>query len=174
VLILWGSPVDPFWQHGRVLESVLLLGVLLLVSQVVFVGLDLLPAKNYPLEFLFASVLTWVAVRSGIRSTAIAIMAVSAAALVGTLRGYGPFARESTNESLLLLQVFMGIMALTSCTLAAAVSERQETLADMQHSTEQAMAAENGSGPKIAEFLHSRVRSRLLLAWNRLGTTMQC
>jgi signal transduction histidine kinase len=173
MLVFWGSPVEPFWQHRRILEGVLVLGVLVPMSLVVFGGLDLLPAKNYPLEFLFAPVLTWAAVRLGIRSTAIAILVVSAAALVGTLQGFGPFARASTNESLLLLQVFMGIMALTSCTLAAAVSERREALADLQRSTEQAIAAEERVRAEIAEFLHGRVQSRLLLAWSRLGTAMQ-
>jgi signal transduction histidine kinase len=112
-------------------------------------------------------------VRLGVRGTAIAILVVSTAALVGALRGFSPFARVSANESLLLLQVFMGIMALTSCSLVAAVSERREALAYLQRSTERAMAAEERVRADIAEFLHGRVQSRLLLAWNRLGIAMQ-
>ena len=173
MLVLRGRPIDPSWRHRRVLEGALVLGVLLLVSQVVVGGLDPLPAKNYPLQFLIAPVLTWAAVRLGVRGTAIAILVVSTAALVGALRGFSPFARASANESLLLLQVFMGIMALTSCSLAAAVSERREALAYLQRSTERAMAAEERVRADIAEFLHGRVQSRLLLAWNRLGIAMQ-
>jgi signal transduction histidine kinase len=172
-LILWISPFDPVRQPRQIAETVLVLGVLLLVSQVVFGGLHPFPAADYPLEFLLAPLLAWAAVRLSLRSTAIAILVVSAAALVGTLRGFGPFVRASANESLLLLQAFMGIMAITSFTLAAAVSQRREALADLQRSTERAIAAEERIRAEIAEFLHSRVQNRLLLAWNRLRTCVQ-
>src|SRR2546430_13986625 len=41
------------------------------------------------------------------------------------LHGFGPFARESQNTSLLLLQAFIGVMAVTSMALAAEISEHQ-------------------------------------------------
>ena len=173
VLVLWSCPGDPFWQPRQIPEGVLLLGVLLLVSLVVFGGLHPFPAEDYPLAFLFAAVLTWAAVRFGPRSTAIAILLVSAAALVGTLRGFGSFVRESANESLLLLQTFMGVMAVTSLTLAAAVAERSQALTDLQRSSERTIAAEERVRAEIAEFLHGRVQSRLLIAWTRLRTSMQ-
>ena len=46
-------------------------------------------------------------------------------ALWGTLHGYGPFIRENLNESLLLLQAFMGITALFALAFAAVVAERR-------------------------------------------------
>src|SRR5207245_6206394 len=47
-------------------------------------------------------------------------------AVWGTLRGVGPFARGDPNEALVLLQAFMGVIAVTSLVLAAAVVEREE------------------------------------------------
>jgi two-component system cell cycle response regulator len=41
------------------------------------------------------------------------------------LHGFGPFARDSQNTSLLLLQAFMGITALTTLSLAAEVTEHR-------------------------------------------------
>jgi two-component system, NarL family, sensor histidine kinase FusK len=173
VVVLWSSPGTLIWRPRQVLETVVVLGVLLLVSQVVFSGLPPLPLEGYSLEYLIAPLLAWAAVRLSLHSTAVAILVVSAAALVSTLQGSGPFIRESSNVSLLLLQTFMGIMAVTSLTLAAAVSERKEALADLRRSTEKAIAAEERVRAEIAEFLHSRVQNRLLLAWNRLGTCRQ-
>jgi signal transduction histidine kinase len=173
VIVLWSSPVNPIWRPRQVLEIIIVLGVLLLVSQVVFGGLHPLPVKDYPLQFLIAPLLAWAAVRLSLPSTAIAILVVSAVALVSTLQGSGPFIRESSNVSLLLLQTFMGTMAVTSLTLAAAVSERREALADLRRSTEKAIAAEERVRAEIAEFLHGRVQNRLLLAWHRLGTCRQ-
>jgi len=45
--------------------------------------------------------------------------------VVGTTHGYGPFARESANNSLLLLQSFLSVKALLTLVFAAEVSERR-------------------------------------------------
>jgi len=50
---------------------------------------------------------------------------LAAIATWGTSHGFGPFARESQNTSLLLLQSFIGIMAVTATTLADEFSEHQ-------------------------------------------------
>src|SRR5207302_1570634 len=50
---------------------------------------------------------------------------VCAIAVVGTVHGYGPFARQSPNDSLLLLQSFLSIQALMTLVFAAEVSERR-------------------------------------------------
>ena len=50
-------------------------------------------------------------------------MVLSALAISGTLRGFGPFARETPNESLLLLQAFLGVTSMMAMVLAAAVAE---------------------------------------------------
>ena len=69
--------------------------------------------------------LVWVAFRFGPRETAAAAFVLSGIALWGTLNGSGPFVRGSQNESLLLLQSFMGVIALMVLVLAAAVAERR-------------------------------------------------
>ena len=38
----------------------------------------------------------------------------------------GPLVRNSLNESLILLQTFMGVVSLTALTLAATTSQRQD------------------------------------------------
>jgi len=45
-------------------------------------------------------------------------------AVWGTVQGFGPFARQNPNESLLLVQAFMGVAAVTAMALAAAVLDR--------------------------------------------------
>lgn len=51
---------------------------------------------------------------------------LSGIAIWGTLRGLGPFVRETQNESLLLLQAFMGVTTVMTMALAAVVSERKQ------------------------------------------------
>jgi diguanylate cyclase (GGDEF)-like protein len=81
--------------------------------------------KNYPFEYLCIPFLVWAAYRFGRRKAATALCVLAGIATWGTLHGYGPFARESQNTSLLLLQAFMGIMAITTLALASEVTEHK-------------------------------------------------
>lgn len=80
---------------------------------------------NYPLAFLTLSILIWVAVRLGPRETVTAILLCAGIAIWGTLRGSGPFARINQHESLLLLQAFIAVIAVTALVLAVGVAERR-------------------------------------------------
>src|SRR5947199_10334290 len=94
-------------------------------SWIIFGGRFHRALKNYPLEYLCIPFLIWAAFRFGRRQAATAICTLAAIATWGTSHGFGPFARESQNTSLLLLQAFIGIMAVTSMALAAEFSEHK-------------------------------------------------
>ncbi len=125
VLLLWKSRPAPRWTRSRVFEAVLLLLLLLAVGGLVFGGF--LPAENksYSLEFLFLPLLVWAAFRLGPREAAAATLLLSAIAIAGTLGDLGPFVEKSRNESLLLLQAFLGVVTITTIALAAVVTERR-------------------------------------------------
>ena len=61
-----------------------------------------------PLTFLCVPPLMWAAFRFGQRETATVIALLGALATWGTVRGLGPFSEHPANESLLLLQAFLG------------------------------------------------------------------
>ena len=124
VLILWGTGRAVALTRARALELGLLLGSVVLVGDLVFGGLWSSWVRNYPLEFLCIPPLVLVAFRFGQREAATCVVLLSVLANWGTLRGLGPFVRSSENESLLLLQVFMGTMAIMTLLLAAVVAGR--------------------------------------------------
>ena len=126
LLVLWSAEPRMRWRRGQVVEAALLLLLLLLVGQTVFGGWPPLGVKNYPVAFVCFPVLMWAALRFGQRETATAIFVLSGIAIWGTLRGFGPFARDMQNESLLLLQAFLGVAAVMTITIAALVSERRQ------------------------------------------------
>jgi diguanylate cyclase (GGDEF)-like protein len=112
-------------------EAIGLLGMLVGVGFVVFGGGFPSDIKDYPLEFLCVPFLLWAAFRFGRRETATAVVILSGLAVWGTLRGFGPFARETPNESLVLVQAYTSVMAIMGMVLAAVVAEHKHAEAQL-------------------------------------------
>lgn len=125
VLILWCSSGRMRWTVARSVELAALVIGLVMAGQMVFGRLFFSAPSNYPLEYLCIPFLIWAAFRFSQRETATATLVLAGIALWGTLRGFGPFVRATANESLLLLQAFMGIVAVMSVALGAVLAERR-------------------------------------------------
>jgi len=124
-LLLWILSPSDRWRRSQIIEASALLVCLMLVGQMVFNGVLISGNKNYPLEYLCIPVLVWAALRFGQREAATATLVLSGVAIWGTLYGLGPFARDTLNESLVLLQAFLGIGAVMTMALAAEVSQHR-------------------------------------------------
>jgi diguanylate cyclase (GGDEF)-like protein len=133
VVLLWSTRPRIRWRPKKLFEAALLLVSLVLAGQVVFAGHFPSDVKNYPLEFLCIPFLLWAAFRFGQRGAATSVLLLSGIAIWGTLRGFGPFVRETQNESLLLLQAFLGVVSVTTLTLASVVSERKQVEKQLRH-----------------------------------------
>jgi PAS domain S-box-containing protein len=97
---------------------------------------DLLPAPydGYPTAFLCFPSLLWPVFRLGQRGTVAALFTLAAAALVGTLRGHGPFALHDLNDSLLVLQAFIATVTVMNLVLASLVGERKRVVRELGRS----------------------------------------
>jgi diguanylate cyclase (GGDEF)-like protein len=114
------------WTRRHALEAVGLLLSVGVVGIAVFDGLFPWRDRHYPLEFLCVPLLLWAAFRFEPREAATAVVVLSGVAIAGTLSGFGPFARPTYDKSLPLLQAFLGVTAVVTLVLAAAVAERKE------------------------------------------------
>jgi diguanylate cyclase (GGDEF)-like protein len=124
-LILWiGVKPGPKWTRGKLGEALALALVTTLVTLALFGGV--FESRHYPLTVLLWPVMIWVAFRFGPREAATAILVVSGIAISRTLAGFGPFSVYTPSESLVLLQVWTGITAVTSLVLAAAVAVQRD------------------------------------------------
>ena len=85
---------------------------------------------DYP--FILIPVLLWSAFRFGAWITALGSAFIVVIAVDGTLRGSGPFRHESPNESLLLLQAFVGLTTTMMLSVAAEVSRRRSVERDLR------------------------------------------
>jgi len=125
LLLIAARPPRLTWTAGRILEGVLVLLSVGLSGEIVFLG-DWLPElSRRPLAILCLPPLLWAAFRFGPRETAITIAALLVVATWGTLHGLGPYASFGENESLMLLQAFIAICAVTAMSLAATVRQRE-------------------------------------------------
>ncbi|HMB37130.1 MAG TPA: MASE1 domain-containing protein [Methylomirabilota bacterium] len=126
VLILWAEKKQPRrWNPSRLFEAGLLVLAVLIAGQLVFGAV--LPKANptYPIDFLAVPPLVWAAFRFGQRETATASFILAGMGIWGGLHGQGPFSRPDPNESLLLLQAFVGLSAVLALAFAALVAERK-------------------------------------------------
>jgi PAS domain S-box-containing protein len=111
------------WSRQDWTRAVLFVSGSVLVTQLVF-GQQL-GLSSHPLEYAAFPVVIGAAVSGGPAVTALVVLSASAVSIWHTVHGSGPFAGPLVHQSLVLLQVFMGVLASTALLLAAAVAERQ-------------------------------------------------
>ena len=107
-------------------ERALFLLTLLEMGWVVFGGV-------FSFAYLTVPFLIWAAFRFDQRETATVIALLAGIAVWGTVKGLGPFVGATPNESLLLLQAFMGIMVLVALPLGSLVAEREAATRRVRH-----------------------------------------
>jgi diguanylate cyclase (GGDEF)-like protein len=105
------------------------------VSLFVFASYSVSGLEHLPIEFLCVPFLFWAAFRLGRRAVATGILVLSLLAIYGTLRGLGPFARGPPNESLLLVQAFLAVQAVTMLAAAAVVGQFREAEESLRRQT---------------------------------------
>src|SRR5881397_3541185 len=146
LIILWSIPSKRRWNRREAVEVGILLLLLFVLSEAVFGGWLTISAKNYPIAFSCGAIVIWTAFRFTQRETATGIFILSAIAIWGTLHGFGPFAEETENQSLLALQYWTAVVTITAMALSAGMAERgraEEALRESEARTNLAANAAN-------------------------------
>jgi two-component system, NtrC family, sensor kinase len=118
LLLSWQQYLQHPIKPRQAIEGFLFLIMLLSAGKITF-GL------GYPVEYLFIPCLVLANFRFGLLGGTTGVAIVTILAILGTLKGVGSFVRPSFNESLILLQSFMGSAAVTTLLLGAAIAERK-------------------------------------------------
>ena len=132
LVLLWGIRWKIAWKKEEAVEVGVLLLLLTLLSAVVFGGWLEISAKNYPIAFICGPIVIWTAFRFTQRETATGIFILSVIAVWGTLHGFGPFVGESENQSLLTVQSWTAVLAITAMALSAGMAERRRVEEELQ------------------------------------------
>lgn len=150
-LILTWAVRRPFkWDWARAFEVTALFATLLVTTWLTFVESGSVSYPVYPFVI-------WSALRFRQRTTAFAVVVISAIAIWATTHGHGPFVTGALDHRLVQLVISLGVLALTGLTLGAIVAERRLATAQFQ-------AAERGF-QVLAEALPQMVWSADASGW---------
>ncbi|NJK74337.1 MAG: response regulator [Richelia sp. CSU_2_1] len=133
-------------EWHQLVELGLLMLLLIAISKITF-------WQQYHVEYMMIPLLIWSAFRFSARESTLLVVIVSAIAVFGTSRGWGSFARSSLNESLLLLQSFIGVVAITTLILSAVINENKQTAARLKKLNDE---LEQRVEERTAQFLEAK------------------
>jgi len=142
LFLVWAERPRLAWPASRIAEATGLLASLAIISLLVFGPMFTSDQAIFMQPYILLPFLIWATLRFGSHGTVTATLMVATLAIWRTAEGFGPFARGTLNESLLLLQAFMAVVAVTMLMFAAGVSERRraETRVRVNYSVARVLA----------------------------------
>ncbi|HEU4828074.1 MAG TPA: MASE1 domain-containing protein [Gemmatimonadales bacterium] len=137
VLLAWGVRPHVTRADRRIFEAVLLCIGIVAVAQLALAPFVSSPVPEIHWEYLLFPFVIWAALRFGPRGASLTTLTVAAVGIWITVRGDGPFIAASDTGTLVAVASYIGIVAVTGLTLAAAVSwERNQATSALRRTEE--------------------------------------
>ncbi len=157
-LILTWSAVGRFsLKYSRWAEGTVLVAALAALTMLVFAAPAAVEANGFWRTYMISTPLVWAALRFGPPGAAIGVALVTALAITYTTEGTGPFAGGQLHQDLFFLQTFLGVLAITFLTVAAAVAERihaQRARVAAERAEHAALIADQAKSDFVATMSH--------------------
>jgi signal transduction histidine kinase len=154
LVLAWAHPRPSLWPGRDVGEWALMLAAVAGLSVIAL-------SADQPLTYMVFPAFIWAALRFGPQGATVAVAVGAVIAIVVTSHEQGAFVELSPTDSALNLQLYILFAALTTCCLAAIVSERRRAwleLAESQRREGERAALER---QRIARDLHDSVSQSL-------------
>ncbi len=119
-LLIWSdkSAKDDTRSRMQIIEGGFIVFLTLAIAYIAF-------GRGYPIEYLLMPLLVWSSFRFGQGGTTTVVAIVATISVLATANGFGPFVRDSLNQSLLLLQSFLGAISIPTYILCAVIAENE-------------------------------------------------
>jgi signal transduction histidine kinase len=124
------------FSSKKALEAFVLIITLSVVGQTIFGNPKFAGLDYFPISLSIFPFVIWSALRFGTIGAASVALITSLLAINGTVQGTGPFAGNSSMNSLFLWCLFADLMAITGLILAAVDSGRKQAVAALRVSNE--------------------------------------
>lgn len=150
LLAWWSAWPRERWSMRRILEAGALVLSLALLCGAIFGGLGWVSQGYYPASLALFPLAVWSALRFGLRGATLLTLVMSAAAIAGTVHGFGPFVDDAGTASLLRWWLFANVITVTSLVLAASRGERDRAQAQAIRQRDFADAVLDAEGALVA------------------------
>ncbi|MES2259569.1 MAG: CHASE domain-containing protein [Pseudomonadota bacterium] len=124
VLLTWARRGQP-WRARLFIEAVLALLLIALLAVIVFERPYTATHGQQWLAFCFIVCISVAAHRYGLKGASAACLVIASCAVLGTIRGLGPFASSTRNDALIALESFIILCSLVSLITSADMRERR-------------------------------------------------
>jgi len=124
LLITWSCRKHRIRTWKQICEAISLFAIQLLLGLMIFGNIYEIRRYLYP--YALISFLVWAAFRLGQLGVTLSALVVAAAGIWSIVQGTSPFLGPTLNDSLLILQIYIGVLVLTGLILGAALLERRE------------------------------------------------
>jgi signal transduction histidine kinase/ActR/RegA family two-component response regulator len=122
------------WPSRRPAEAFALFAGLVTTCSLIFVSDLTTELGQASLAYLVFPYVIWAALRLGQPATTCVTLIAASLMIWATLHNYGPFGMGPVHERLLLLQVFIGVVAISALLLGAALAERRQAETEVRRS----------------------------------------
>ncbi|HEY1596040.1 MAG TPA: MASE1 domain-containing protein [Thermoleophilaceae bacterium] len=143
------------WLRGRVLEILLLLGAIMILSEIALHTRD-------PLAYLVFPALMWAAISFDQRGATLAVLITAGFTIWGTTHSFGTFSVRSINSSVLNTQLYIVVASLSALAVAALVSERATLVEGVRESRARLVETADTERHRLERNLHDGAQQRLV------------
>src|SRR5512132_944737 len=152
--LAWAHPHGSRWRGRRAAEGALMLAAVAGLSVIAFSG-------DQPLTYIVFPTFIWAGLRLGPQGATLAVAVAALIAVLATSNEAGPFVELAPTHSALNLQLYITFAALTTCCLAAIVSERRRAALQLAESQRREGEGAALVRQRIARDLHDSVSQSL-------------
>jgi signal transduction histidine kinase len=172
--LAWAKrPFLPAWSKAKTAEAAAVVVAIVTLSELALHG-------RSPLMYIVFPALGWSALRFGRRGATVAVPIAVGMAVFHTVHYGGPFHYPSMSESVLSVQLYAAVVAMTTLCLAALVKEREAYAHSLSRSRARIVEAADDERRRLERNLHDGAQHRLTaLAYllrtsaGRVGTAPQ-
>jgi len=152
--IAWFRADEHGGWRGRPAEAALVVGAVVVLSEIAFRG-------GAPLTYLVFPALIWAALRFGQRGATLAVAVATAVTVWHTTHYSGPFSFDSITRTVLSVQLYIAVAAVSALALAAVVTERERFADRLAASRARLVEAGDTARQGLERDLHDGAQQRL-------------